>query len=63
MFDRSMCIAQYGSDYKIRQKLAAGELFKVGKSVYSTDKDVPEIAVLSFRYPEAIVTLDSIYTV
>lgn len=61
MKSRAECLAEYGSDYMIRQKLDAGKLFRVGKAVYSEDKDVPEIAVLAFQHPHAVVTMRSAF--
>lgn len=61
MKSRAECLTEYGSDYMIQQKVNAGELFKVGKAVYSEEKDVPELAVLAFQYPKAIVTMNSAF--
>ena len=57
MKSRSECLKELGSDYMIQKKISSGELFKVGKAVYSEDKYVPEIAVLSFLYPNAVITM------
>ena len=48
MKSRAECLAEYGSDYMIQQKVNAGELFKVGKATYSeydlaTDRDAAKI--------------------
>ena len=61
MMSRSECINVYGSDYLIEQKLKKGELFKLIKGVYSTQKHVPELAVFSFKYPNAVVTMKSAF--
>ncbi len=57
MKSREDCLKKYGSDYMISQKIEAGVLFKVGKGIYSTDKYVPQLAVLAFRYPNVVVTM------
>lgn len=57
MMTRGECVEQFGSDYQIRQKVDVGELFKVGKGVYSDNPDVPELAVLSYKYPNAVLTM------
>ncbi len=57
MKSRADCLNEYGSDYKIQQKVDAGELFKVGKGIYSLDKHVPELAVIAYQYPNAVVTM------
>ena len=58
---RVECLAEYGSDYMIQQKIEAGELFKVGKAIYSEKQHVPEIAVIAYRYPHAVVTMRSAF--
>ena len=54
---RADCLNEYGSDYMIQKKIDAGELFKIGKGVYSEDAYVPELAILSYQYPDAVVTM------
>lgn len=61
MRSRAECLAEYGSDYMIQQKVDAGELFRVGKAVYSENAQVPEIAVLSYQYPNAVVTMHNAF--
>ncbi|MBP5255066.1 MAG: hypothetical protein J6Z23_06790 [Lachnospiraceae bacterium] len=61
MKSRADYLAEYGTDYRIRQKVDAGELFEVGKAVYSEVEDVPEIAVVLFRHPNAVVTMRSAF--
>lgn len=58
---RVECLAEYGSDYMIQQKVNAGELFKVGKAIYAEEEHVPEIAVLSYQYPNAVVTMHNAF--
>ena len=57
MKSRTDCLNEYGSDYMIQQKVDTGELFKVGKGIYSEDKYVPELAVIAYQYPNAVVTM------
>lgn len=61
MKSRADCLKEYGSDYKIQQKVNAGNLFRVGKGIYSEDKHVPELAVLAYQYPNAVVTMRSAF--
>ena len=61
MMSRSECLDIYGTDYLIEQKLKKGELFKLNKGVYSTDEFVPELAVFSFKYPNAVITMRSAF--
>lgn len=61
MMDRRECLAEYGSDYMIKKQVNEGNLFCVGKAVYSTEKDVPYVAVLAFKYPNAVVTMHTAF--
>jgi len=57
MRNRSDCLKEYGSDYMIQQEVSDGKLFKVGRGIYSRDRNAPEIAVLTYQYPKAVVTM------
>ena len=61
MKSRTECIKEYGSDYHIQQKVIAGELFKIDKGVYSDCEFVPELALLCYKYPKAVVTMNTAY--
>lgn len=41
----------------MRRKVDSGDLFRVAKAVYSENAYVSEIAVLSYRYPNVVVTM------
>lgn len=57
MLTRADCLARYGSDYYIRKRLAGGELFRVRKGVYAEAAHIPELALVLFQYPNAILTM------
>lgn len=57
MKNRTECLAEYGSDYMIQKRVKEGKLFEVGKAVYSKNAHVPELAVLSYQYPQAVITM------
>ena len=61
MLSRAECIREYGSDYFIQQKIDAGELFRVDKGIYSKKEHVPELALLSYKYPKAVITMDTAF--
>lgn len=61
MKSRSECLREYGSDYFVRQKVNAGELFRVDKGIYSETESVPELALVCYKYPKAIVTLNTAF--
>ena len=63
MKTRAECLEKYGSDYFIEKKIEAGELFKIGKGIYSDKKLVPEISMFTHKYPNAVVTMKSAFYV
>ena len=52
---------EYGSDYQIQKRVGDGALYQVGKAVYSTEANVPYLAVLAFKYPSAVVTMHNAF--
>ena len=57
----SQSLKKYGSDYRIKQEIAAGRLFKIEKGVYSEKKYEPLMAIISTKYPKAVFTMDSAF--
>ena len=55
------CLEEYGSDYFIEKKIEEGEMFKVGRGIYSKKKYVPEIAKFVYKYPNAVVTMKNAF--
>ena len=61
MKTRAECLKEYGSDYFINQMVAEGKLFRVDKGIFSEKEHVPELALLSFKYPKAIITMETAF--
>lgn len=59
---RAECLEKYGSDYFIEKKIEKGELFKIGKGIYSEKRYVPELAMFVYKYPNAVVTMKSAFS-
>lgn len=55
------CLEKYGTDYKIKKSIQAGELFVKEKGIYSDERYVPELEIISKKYPNAIITLNSAF--
>ncbi|MBR6637245.1 MAG: hypothetical protein IKK96_00135 [Lachnospiraceae bacterium] len=53
------CINKYQTDYNIKKKIEEGTLFKIEKGIYSTEKHVPELSVVTMKYPKAVLTMNS----
>lgn len=61
MKTRAECLKEYGSDYYITQMVAEGKLFRVDKGIFSEKEHVPELALLSYKYPKAIITMETAF--
>lgn len=61
LMSRTECLKHYGSDYFIQQNVREGKIFQIDKGIYSDQPHVPELAVKTFKYPKAIVTMQSAF--
>lgn len=61
MKSRTECLKEYGSDYFINQMIAEGKLFRVDKGIFSETEHVPELALLSYKYPKAVITMETAF--
>jgi len=52
----SECLKKYGSDYKIKKELGKGELFVKEKGVYSTERNISDLDIVTSKYPRAVFT-------
>lgn len=50
------CLDRYGSDYQLKKEITKGNLFMKEKGVYSTARNVSEIAVIMRKYPKTVCT-------
>ena len=55
------CLEKYGTDYKIKKSVQDGKLFVKEKEIYSDKRYVPDLEIISKKYPNAIITLNSAY--
>ena len=55
------CLAKWQSDYQVKKQISEGKLYRIEKGVYSDIPDVSTLAVISFKYPNAIFTMDSAF--
>lgn len=55
------CLEIYGTDYKIKKSVQKGELFVKEKGIYSDKQYVTELEIISKKYPNAIITLNSAF--
>lgn len=55
------CLEKYGTDYRIKKCVQDGALYIKEKGIYSDKKYVPELEIISKKYPNAIITLNSAF--
>lgn len=54
-------LQEYESQYKISKLLVEKRIFKIDEKIYSDKEHVSKLAILSKRYSNAIVTMNSAY--
>ena len=54
-------IKEYKSDYNIKKLIEMGKIFKIEKGIYSNQKNVNYLEILTKKYPDAIFTMDSAF--
>ena len=55
------CICKWQNDYQIKKRLKNKELYQIEKGIYSDVPDHSELEIISRKYPEAIVTMESAF--
>ena len=55
------CKLKFGSDYQIKKAITDGKFYRKEKGVYSDEKYVAELEIISLKYPKAIFTLNSAF--
>lgn len=61
LFTYGECEAKFGSHYQIKKAVLNGALYKIANGVYSDTSQISELAVISFKYPRAVFTLNSAF--
>jgi len=56
------CLERFGSEYALAKAIAAGEVRRIEKGIYTIGKGhVPEEEIILKKYPEAVLTLQSAF--
>lgn len=61
MFSYPDCLKKWQSDYQIKKRIHNGELYQIEKGVYSDTPTVSTLAIIAFKYPKGIITMDSAF--
>lgn len=57
----SDCLQKWQSDYQIKKQISDGKLYRIEKGVYSDVPEASTLAVIAFKYPKGIMTMDSAF--
>lgn len=55
------CLEKYGSAYLVRKAVSDGRLYKMEAGVYSDAGTEDELEVVQFKYPNAVITMESAF--
>lgn len=61
LYFRNELISTYNSTYKLNKAIENGIIYKIGNGLYSDEKYVNPLAVISKKYPNFIFTMDSAF--
>ena len=52
---------EYGYPNKVREAVTAGDIYKVGRGLYSDQPSTSPFGIISARYPYGIITMDTAF--
>lgn len=55
------CLERWTSDYQIRKEISEGRLYKIEKGIYSDCENISTLAVISAKYPAAVITMENAF--
>ncbi len=61
IFSYSDCLKKWKTDYQIKKQLSAGNIYQIERGIYSDIPNVSTLAVVAFKYPKGILTMDSAF--
>ena len=61
LYSYEECIKKYGNHYQIMKRIENKDLYKIECGIYSDKSRTSEIEVISYKYPNAIFTMNSAF--
>ncbi len=61
LYSYEECVQRYGSKYHLKKAVENGMLYQLDKGIYSDKQRVPEECLIAYKYPKAILTLNSAF--
>ena len=61
IYTHKQCMRERGNAYLVQKAVQDGDLYQIEKGIYADTEDVSTLAIISTKYPDAIITLDSAF--
>lgn len=61
IYSYTQCLEIYKTKYLLKKAVERGELFYIEKGIYSNEKYVSELQIISFKYPNAVFSMNSAF--
>jgi len=61
LYTYKQCLKNWGTPYLLKQALQKRKLFQIEKGIYADTEHASSLAVITTKYPKAIITLDSAF--
>lgn len=61
IYTHKQCMRERGSAYLVQKAVQEGDLYQIEKGIYADTDDVSTLAIISTKYPDAIITLDTAF--
>ena len=61
LYSYKQCLEKYKTDYLLEKALEEKKMFKVEKGVYSDKSSCSKLAVIAFKKPDSIFTMNSAF--
>lgn len=61
LYSYKQCMEMFRTDYMLKKAINEEKMYRIEEGVYSFEKYPSELAIISFKYPKAILTLNSAF--
>lgn len=61
LMNHAQAVQQYGSDYRLKQAVGRGEIYKIERGIYSSAPQVNPFTLLMYKYPGAVLTMNTAF--
>ena len=55
------CVNEMGTAYEVKKAVESGKLYRIEKGVYADTPSISTLAIITTKYPNAIITLDTAF--